>query len=288
VAPALATLANLIYANDAEVLTDSCWALSYLSDGQSDAINAVIQAGVCQRLIELLQHPSPTVQTPALRAVGNIVTGDDTQTQVILQAGVLPMLGGLLTHAKKAIRKEACWTISNITAGNRDQIQAVIDNGLIPPVINLLATADFDVKKEAAWVISNATCGGTPAHLEYLIECGCIKPMVDLLSVSDAKVIGVALESLGNMLKLGKQKQEELGTAENIVAGLIEQADGLQKIEQLQEDATEDVYQKAMKLLENYFPLEEDGAIDGEAAQQQFGFGAAVPQGGFNFGGGMS
>jgi len=285
VAPALATLANLIYANDAEVLTDSCWALSYLSDGQSEAINAVIQAGVCRRLIELLQHPSPTVQTPALRAVGNIVTGDDIQTQTILQSGALPMLLGLLTHTKKAIRKEACWTISNITAGNKDQIQAVIDTGLIPPVINLLDTADFDVKKEAAWVLSNATCGGTPAHIEYMIECGCIKPMVDLLSVSDAKVVGVALESLGNMLRLGKQKQAENGTAENVVAGLIEQADGLTKIEQLQEDSNEDVYQKAMKILENYFPLEEDGIEDGEAGQQQFGFGAAVPQGGFNFGG---
>merc|ERR1719223_892031 len=85
VAPALPTLANLIHASDVEVLTDACWAFSYLSDGQSDTINAVIQAGVCQRLIDLLQHDSPLVQTPALRAVGNVVTGDDTQTQVILQ-----------------------------------------------------------------------------------------------------------------------------------------------------------------------------------------------------------
>ena len=46
VSPALGTLANLIYSSDVEVLTDACWALSYLSDGQADAINAVIQAGV--------------------------------------------------------------------------------------------------------------------------------------------------------------------------------------------------------------------------------------------------
>merc|ERR1719207_349099 len=116
VSPALGTLANLIYSSDVEVLTDACWALSYLSDSPNERITAVIHAGVCRRLVELLLHSSPLVQTPALRAVGNIVTGDDHQTQVILQSGALPHLVKLLSHAKKTIRKESCWTISNITA----------------------------------------------------------------------------------------------------------------------------------------------------------------------------
>merc|ERR1719277_2780810 len=207
VSPALTVLAQLVHHSDCEVLTDACWALSYLSDGPNDRIQAVIQAGVCGRLVELLLHTSPLVQTPALRVVGNIVTGDDLQTQVILQSGALPSLQKLLSHAKKAIRKETCWTISNVTAGNREQIQEVISNGLIPPVVHLLQTADFDIKKEAAWAISNATSGGSPQQVEYLVETGCIKPMVDLLVVADAKIIGVALEAIENVLKTGKQRQ---------------------------------------------------------------------------------
>ncbi|CAE7922112.1 unnamed protein product [Symbiodinium necroappetens] len=286
VSPALGTLANLIYSCDCEVLTDACWALSYLSDGPNERITAVIQAGVCRRLVELLLHTSPLVQTPALRAVGNIVTGDDNQTQVILQSGALPSLLKLLSHAKKAIRKESCWTISNITAGNREQIQEVINNGLLPPVIHLLQTADFDIKKEAAWAISNATSGGSPQQVEYLVEMQCIKPLVDLLVVSDAKIIGVALEALENILKVGKDKQQKLGMAENPFAAKIEQADGLPKIENLQEDPNEEVYQKAMKILEKYFPLEDEDAEIGEDVSnpQQFQFGAQVPTGGFSFG----
>ena len=72
VRPALPTLAQLIYSPDEEVLTDACWALSYLSDGPNEKIQAVIEAGVCRRLVELLMHPSPSVQTPALQTVGNI------------------------------------------------------------------------------------------------------------------------------------------------------------------------------------------------------------------------
>ena len=79
VSPSLSTLANLIYSSDVEVLTDACWALSYLSDGPNERIEAVIQSGVCRRLVDMLLHSSPLVQTPALRTVGNIVTGESSQ-----------------------------------------------------------------------------------------------------------------------------------------------------------------------------------------------------------------
>lgn len=73
-------------------------------------------SGCVPRLVALLYEDS-TVLTPALRAVGNIVTGNDLQTDAVINSGVLDVLGRLLEHSRLSIVKEAAWTVSNITAG---------------------------------------------------------------------------------------------------------------------------------------------------------------------------
>nr|GMD47023.1 importin subunit alpha-2-like [Ipomoea batatas] len=141
--PALPALQQLIHSTDEEVVTDACWALSYLSDGTNDKIQAVIDSGVCSRLVELLQHPSSTVIVPALRAVGNIVTGDDMQTQAVIEANIFGPLVNLLQNGEFDIKKEAAWAISNATSGgSHDQIKYLVSQGCIKPLCDLLACPD--------------------------------------------------------------------------------------------------------------------------------------------------
>jgi importin subunit alpha-1 len=259
---ALPVLANLLNCRDDEVLTDACWALSYLSDDtgpNNQKIQAVIASGVAKRLVELLMHRSPNVKTPALRTVGNIVTGDDLQTQVIIQSSALPALLALLNHPKKGIRKETCWTISNITAGNADQIQAVIEANIIPPLVTILKTSDFEIKKEAAWAISNATSGGTEPQVRHLVEQGVVAPLCDLFTCPDPKIIMVALEGIENILKIGARIA--LAThAENKYADYVELCGGTEKLVQLQHHTNMEIYNKAAHILQEYF--------DGEATEE--------------------
>ena len=278
--PALGLLSNLIHSQDSELVTDALWALSYVSDGPNERIDKVIEAGVCKKLVDLLGHQNSLVVTPALRTVGNIVTGDDRQTQVIIQSGALAKLLHLLYHPRRNIRKETCWTISNITAGSREQIQAVIDNGLIPKIVETIETAsEYDVRKEAAWAISNATSGGSHIQIDALVQAGAIKPLCDLLSVNDSKLIGICLEALDHILAVGKLAEETVAEiGENPYLRIIEECDGLSKIESLQHDTSDEIYRKAVRLLETYFPVEEDMGVDAAGS-------AALPQGGFNFGG---
>ncbi|KAA3468742.1 importin subunit alpha-4 [Gossypium australe] len=247
--------------------------------------------------------------------------------QFVIDNKVLPHLYQLLVqNHKKSIKKEACWTISNITAGNRAQIQAVIEANIILPLVHLLQLAEFDIKKEAAWAISNATSGGSHEQIQYvlclfclhlsfssldlhhgahmysdyqwvqelfLVSQGCIKPLCDLLICPDPRIVTVCLEGLENILKVGEaDKEMGMNGGINLYAQMIDECDGLDKIENLQTHDNHEIYEKAVKILERYWAEEEEDEQNiqdgGNENQQGFNFGVnqqpSVPPGGFKFG----
>ncbi|ORY94749.1 importin alpha subunit [Syncephalastrum racemosum] len=287
ISPAISLLARLACLLDEEILIDACWALSYLSDGGSNQIQAVVDSGVVPRLVELLQHPAHAVQTPSLRTIGNIVTGDDRQTQVVIDNGAIPVLIDLLVSPKEAIRKEACWTISNITAGSAEQIQTVIDSGLIRPLVHILAHGDPKTKKEACWAIGNATSGGVsnPDQIRYLVAEGCIKPLCDILTSMDNKIIAVALDGLDNILRAGEFERPQTPDNTNPYALFIEECGGMEAIHALQSHDNMDIYRKSYGIIDRYFSDDAVEDIEGPTMTDEFTFQQSMerPAGGFDF-----
>ncbi|CAD7687695.1 unnamed protein product [Nyctereutes procyonoides] len=203
----LPTLVRLLHHDDPDVLADTCWAISYLM--------------IVPQLVKLLGATELPIVTPTPRAIGNIVTGTDEQTQVIIDAGVLAVFLNLLTNPKSNIQKEATWTMSNITAGRQDQIQQVVNHGLVPFLV-------------AVWAVTNYASGGTVEQIVYLVHCGIIEPLLNLLTAKDTKIILVILDAVSNIF----QAAEKLGETEKLSI-MIEDCGGLDKIEALQNHENE-------------------------------------------------
>ena len=251
ITPALPYIAHLVNSNNKASLIDACLTLSYISDGADDRIQAVVDTGVAPALVRLLGSDSTSIVTPALRTLGNIVSGSDHHTQAVIDAGVLDYITPLLSSPKKSVKKEACWLISNIAAGNHSQITKLISRpDILSVVIQLVHSAEWDVRKEATWVLSNIATGGEDAHVHALVELGSINALVEIISVADPKILLVVLDAIESILRVGCKTGRDY-------VGFVDECDGLDKIEMLQEHENEEVYEKAISIIEKYFGVEE-------------------------------
>jgi hypothetical protein len=104
-------------------------------------------------------------------------------------------------------------------------------------------------------VISNATSKGNPQQIASLVDIGVIDLFVHLLDSKDPKIITIVLEALRNILKCGTE--HFVNDGENIFLKLFEEKNGMNKLESLQTHPSNDVYSKALNILELFYEFED-------------------------------
>ncbi|XP_019088322.1 PREDICTED: importin subunit alpha-1-like [Camelina sativa] len=222
--------------------------------GSEDGIQIVIDAGFVPKLVELLQHPSPSVLIPVPRLIATIVSKHKDQIQCVIDCGALRIISDLFNRDYDEQVKAATFlAVISITSGFREHIQAAIDENLIPKLVSLAQNDELGMKKVAVWAISNATLSGSHEQIIFLVEQGCIKPLCDLLLHPDLVIISACLNGLEKILEVGVAEMNIGGGNVNNYTQQIEDAEGLEKIENMQHHENNEISEKAFNILTTYW-----------------------------------
>ena len=248
VQPLIPVFAELLASDDMQLLEDSLWGLSYLCDGPNERIQAILKHDVVSRVVPLLSHPRLKIKAAALRLVGNIASGDDGQTQLLLHSGALDPIILLLNSPRASTRKEAVWLLSNVAAGTPAQKQLLFEKRVYPRLLVLYGQSSFTIRKEIIWTVSNALSEGTAAQAAHFIKIGFIKPLLAECEGADVELVKIALQAISQLLRV-----QEAATM-----AILTENDAAATFEALQQHRDHDVYDAAIKLIEDYFDGIED------------------------------
>ena len=181
---ALKRLVQCLDHNEYRVRHPAVLALGNIVTGSHEQTQDVIDLGLCDKLLPLLDLKQYTLSKC------------DRNGEIKLNH-LSPLL------------KELCWMISNIAAGTEEQIHCIIIADIFPTMIHLLKKAPCDIRKDVVWTICNVTSGGNVHQIEYLVNRGAIPALVSSLGCSNSEILPVAMDALNNILKCGEKIKNE-------------------------------------------------------------------------------
>jgi len=88
------------------------------------------------------------------------------------------------------------------------------------------------------------------------VQQGCTKLLCDLLVCPDIMIIKLCLYGLKNILKAGESEKNRGDV--NYYRQLIDAAEGVKKIKNLLKHERNEIYDKALNILETYWDVEDD------------------------------
>jgi len=173
---------------------ESVCALTNISTGTTQHVEAVVAAGAIPPLVKLLTTSDGDVKEHAILTLGNIACAGPSCRDLLLTTGVLPPLFDIcVTNTEISLLRSATWLLAQLCASHPpptvEQMQFTL-----PVLARLLSSIDKVVLK-------NAGCGlaylaRNDPQIQCIINTGVTQRLVELLVHSSKAVKKVALRTV--------------------------------------------------------------------------------------------
>ena len=107
------------------------------------------------------------------------------------------------------------------------------------------------MRKEALWAVSNIFTYGSTSQIQRLVEMEGMDAMCEVLESQDTRMLFAALDAIESLLRDGAKNGKPYKL-------LMDVNDGITKIEKLQQHINDEVYEKVLKIIDEFFGVEDD------------------------------
>uniref|UniRef100_A0A914Q560 Importin subunit alpha n=1 Tax=Panagrolaimus davidi TaxID=227884 RepID=A0A914Q560_9BILA len=241
----LPILYQIVTKKDSEIIANSLWALTYLTD---DGLEVLMnfEKSVIRDIVPHLTSSNIELKAASLHLLANIACGNDELTYSIIKYGTLEHLGKFLTGSNKEFKREAAWMLSNILAGTKKQIDAVFKAGLVHPLIELLKSDVEKIQEKAVWAITNIPLCGAKHHVFQLLDMDIIPPFCQCLNASRPYIIESTLEGIKMILEQCQERKEE-------VCQKLVECGAVENIKRYEKEGNKRAQEHARKIISEYF-----------------------------------
>ncbi|UXI14919.1 ankyrin repeat domain-containing protein 27-like [Sarcoptes scabiei] len=197
---AVPLLIQLLESQNENVSEQALWALGNIIGDGPDLRDYVLENGILNRLLNILnQHSSPSFLRNLSWVIVNMTRNKDPPLRCDVLNTILPMLYTLLTVSQDTIVFiDVFWAISYITDHGNDRIQKVIDSDIVKIIIPYLEHEDIKIQTPALRVIGNIVTG-TDEQTQFVLDLEVLKFFPMFLSHKKEKIIKEALWFLSNI-----------------------------------------------------------------------------------------
>ncbi|KAJ6243067.1 importin alpha [Anaeramoeba flamelloides] len=246
---------SLIQDSDYEIQKSAFWGLNYLSTGEYENIQVIIESKILPILLNSLETQELNdLIMPSLLILVNITSGQEHHTQTFINEGGIGSVKPYFTHRLKKYRKEACLIISNICAGTHSQIDAIIDNGFLDPMIEMIKNDQSSIKKEACFALTNIVECGNLKQLNLLLSKQMLVPLCNLLNTIDDEVNRLILRAIEKLLEIETETKNQKNNSS--ISQIIENIGAKDQIELLTASKISNISKKAVLILNKFYNYE--------------------------------
>ena len=238
------------------IWTDILWNFNYITEKDYSTFPRIFECDGAQIFIKAFRSSEKTIFIPAVRIIGNLTWGEDLHIEYLVNWGVLNDFKNVLSsQPSEYIQKEWYWALSNFCASSQIWTTEILNLGLDLQFMQAVLHGSEKIKTEAIWCLCNLTPNLTKEMAEHLIKNNIIQVLIEFLkSNTVARSTLVALEGLGKILDFNKELQ---GDNKDKIIDMVEQCGGIDVIELLQTHPNQNVYSKALSILEKHFNIDD-------------------------------